>query len=1058
MIQFLRLALLSFQIVLITSTILTAQGPELVVQSGHSAVINDIEYSPDGKYIATCSDDNTVKIWEIATGKEMTTLYEHTKPVNDIAFSPDSKQLVSVSDDRKVIIWDLVKGVPDKIIKEHKNKVLCVDYSPNGEFFATGGKDKVIRLHDVVKGKSSELYAFKSEINKLKFFDNGAYLYSETDRLLSKNAFFSIPKGKMEAWVPGGGATSVDFDSENQKFLAGRVSYGAAMINIIKDWREIQDWRKNKEPLWKSLYPYDFQDTTGDYRLLKKKENYDVKNVDSDADGSSSYLGRISAFFSKDGKDDIVAGNQFGELLFWKYDDVKFFPRTVNPYAKLNQKIGNMYATPYKAIKAHNASIQDATSSKDGKYILTSAINGEMKLWDVALERKVQTFTTKAVLPVYAVAFSSDSKTMIVSTGIKDRYIVDLSTMQVKDYFEYQYPIERFTYSDDQQLALLSYYNSSFFYLWDMTTKTTIRSFKGHLGEITSLVFSEDQKYAISTATEGKKITWDLSTGEIVKNESSTIKVYSSIVHSSSLNKKGAGVVLNSALGSFPLQHQNKTNSYGYTPDNRFVYTASMDGAISLWNPKSGKNIMRIMITTDKEVIAMTSDFYFLASKSALKGIAFKYEGKMYPFEQFDFQFNRPDIVLERLGISDKRLIKAYQYAYKKRKIQEGVTVEKSVLDFNAPTLSLDLVDIPRSSEKRKLSFQVHGEDKKKSLQSIALKINGVPIKKVIVTGQKIDQQIDVELGEGSNKVQVTLQNEVGVNSLSQTFEVLFSPKLPVKKDLYVITIGVSNYQDTNFNLTYANKDAKDLQQLFGKQQKRFENIHQISLLDNHATNENIKAIKQKLSKVSIDDHIILFFAGHGLLNKELDYFLATHAVNFDSPTTTALSFDDLQSLVSDIPSRHKLIMIDACHSGELEKKAVEVVRNGTKISNAKLTSRGYTQVRAKVGLSELIGFNSMFKFMKSVFADLRENTGTIVISSAGGEEYALESAEWKNGVFTFFVKEGIISQKADLDQNGEIYASELQKYLGKKVYEATGGRQRPTSRVENLSYDFRIW
>ena len=98
------------------------------------------------------------------------------------------------------------------------------------------------------------------------------------------------------------------------------------------------------------------------------------------------------------------------------------------------------------------------------------------------------------------------------------------------------------------------------------------------------------------------------------------------------------------------------------------------------------------------------------------------------------------------------------------------------------------------------------------------------------------------------------------------------------------------------------------------------------------------------------------------------------------------------------------------------------------------------------------------FQLMKSTFSDLRDNTGTIVISSAGGAEYALESDKWSNGVFTYFHKEWLLSKKADLDNDGAIFASELQQYVAEQVSMATNGKQQPTMRVSNLKNDILIW
>jgi WD40 repeat protein len=1049
--------LLLSSFILTYSSFCYSQDTELVLQAGHGQVINDIEYSPDGTKIATCSEDFTIKIWEIATGKEMTTMFGHTKAVNDLAFAPDSKTLVSVGDDKKVIIWDVESGKTIKVISDHKNKVLGVDYSPTGEYFATCGKDKVVLLHTVSSGKVKELAEFKSEVNRLKFLNSGEYLYTETDRLLSKNAFLTIPQGKMVTWVPGGGATSISFDSKDEKFMIGRVQFGQSSINIIKDWNKITDWKKSKEPLWKSLIPMNFQDTTGDFKILslKKKDNYDMNKTDTDV--AVGIQGSLSAFFSKDGRDDVIAGNRFGELLWWKYDDIKFFPRTSNPYGKLSEKMDNMYATPYKSISAHQSPIIDAVSSRDGKYIFTSADNGEMKLWDTDLMRNIQTFTTGAVLPMYAAAFGGDGKTMILSTGVKDRYMVELSSMELIEHFEMEEIIERYAFSKDRSVALMSFYNSSYFHVVDWQTKEILRTFKGHLGEITSLSFSEDESSAISTATEGKKITWSLSSGEILNNEIVGKKAIASAKHGSSLeiNRKKTIVTLTSGDGTSELTHLNKITSWGYTPDEKYAFTASLDGSVVLWNPVSGENVAKIMITRDNEVIAITPDYYFMASKNALKGIAFKHKGKMYPFEQFDYQFNRPDIVLERIGYADSRLIRAYNVAFEKRRKHLGIP-DGGTLDFNVPVVDVDLASLPRSTASRNYKFTVTGSDDKEDLSSILVKINGVPLSQIKIDGKQITKNIEVGLSTGDNKVEVSLINNKGISSLVQSFEVDYINDKP-KRDLYLITVGVSKYANEDFNLTYATKDAGDIHELLKSQSDMFENIHHLNYLDNQATPENIAATKNELNKSKIDDYVIFFFAGHGLLDKDLNYYLGAHNIDFSNPSNGGLAYESVQDLMSNIKARNKLILIDACHSGELEKESVTVSNTSANLGG-KLSSRGFTQVHERTGVHRIIGFGNLFKFMKSQFADLRENTGTIVISSAGGAEFAWESDKWKNGVFTFFLKQGLYSKEADLNGDGSIYASELQEYLSEKVYEATDGKQRPTTRVENLNYDILLY
>lgn len=94
----------------------------------------------------------------------------------------------------------------------------------------------------------------------------------------------------------------------------------------------------------------------------------------------------------------------------------------------------------------------------------------------------------------------------------------------------------------------------------------------------------------------------------------------------------------------------------------------------------------------------------------------------------------------------------------------------------------------------------------------------------------------------------------------------------------------------------------------------------------------------------------------------------------------------------------------------------------------------------------------------KELFTDSRRGTGAMVISFAGGGEFAYEGEDWKNGVFTYSLINGLGSGKADANKNGIITITELRDYVFDNVSKLTNGLQNTTSRRENTDFDFQLW
>ncbi len=147
------------------------------VLAGHTGPVSAVAVAPDGSWLASGAWDNTVRIWDVATGRERATLKGHTGPVNAVAVAPDGSWLAS-GGAQTVRIWDVASGRERASLKGHTGPVNAVMVAPDGSWVASGGA-QTVRIWDAATGREQAvLEGHTMAVNALAVAPDGSWLAS----------------------------------------------------------------------------------------------------------------------------------------------------------------------------------------------------------------------------------------------------------------------------------------------------------------------------------------------------------------------------------------------------------------------------------------------------------------------------------------------------------------------------------------------------------------------------------------------------------------------------------------------------------------------------------------------------------------------------------------------------------------------------------------------------------------------------------------------------------------------------------------------------------------
>lgn len=394
----------------------TSDKPELVVQTGHSAIVKSIAFSPDEKLLASGGADNTVKLWDVASGKELRTFYGHSNEISSVAFSPDGTMLASAGWDFRIILWNTSSGKEIKRLMGHPEMINSVAFSPNGKTLASRSNGEIIKLWDVQAGKD------------ISTWSSGEYQdYSGTLKRPGNTLAFSSD-GDTVAYADLDGLSIVlmNYRTGRQlKTLTGNTSFIHSLTFTAGGKKLVSGGRKEIK-----VWDVESGRVTSGRQFFSSGANApDVLSVDVSPDGSTIAAvkedGTITTWRVADGRElkeihtekgrklesGILAFGPDGNTLATAVADGQ------NTYPLKLWNVSN--GDEIRSFAGRSVETYKMRLSPDGQRLVTSGEPSTIKVWNLAGGQQLKSIRTD-LLSIEALEFSPDSASVAAAEYTTD--------------------------------------------------------------------------------------------------------------------------------------------------------------------------------------------------------------------------------------------------------------------------------------------------------------------------------------------------------------------------------------------------------------------------------------------------------------------------------------------------------------------------------------------------------------------------------------------------------------------------------------------------------------
>jgi WD40 repeat protein/uncharacterized caspase-like protein len=955
----------------------SASGRELSTFTPNPDDVLAVTFTADGRLVATSDIHNSIKIWDVTsastTGRVslIRSIGKGATPVQNLAFRSDGRAL-AISSREAVSVWDMTAGTARRTVtlpspnyttltdlfEDHQVPVF---FSPDGQFIGANNRDGQVKLWEVQSG-----HEVKS---------------------------FALPEAKTL------GSASISSDGKMVALLDRASKSGAANLPATAPANPSQP-QNNPAPSATQPPPASVPPTPVDPKKQREEEQKRQKEALKQAKDAQRDMMKQMEQMMKSGKmpqqmpsmdqiqkmTEAMQRGEFGKAM-----------------EMMPQVAGNMPILAGTMSSPRSIRILDVTAGNEIRSVPLSQTLGAMQ----------ESF----------IAFSPDARAIAASNGGRSIKVHDLTSGRERFTLapERGLRIDSFTWSPNGRMiasgcmetkgnlnlnsANINIDDAYTFTLklWDVSDAAAgareLFTLNGHNTQITAVAFSPDNRLIASSGDDGKMKLWEIASGRELFTMSG---------------------------------HTHMVTALTFSPDGKYLLSGSWDGSTKLWDVQTGELLLTMVsLNQGADWLAITPDGLFDGTPAAWRQILWRFSpniNDVAPVEIFFNEFFYPGLL--SAIYSGKRPRAAADVSQKDRR-QPLVSLTRS----DGQTTNVSTRNLKVRVE---ISEPASTNPAATGAQDVRLFRNGTLVKvwhgDVLQGKKQVALETTLPIVAGENRLTAYAFNHDNVKSADASLTAIGDAQLRRKGTAYILAVGVNAYANEQYNLKYAVADATAFADEVRSQQTKlqtYERVEVVTLTDKESTKANIllalrrlanddeqlppaaPAQLARLQRAQPEDAVMIYFAGHGTA-QGARFYLVPHDLGYagdrdqlDAKSVQAilahsLSDLELEAAVEGLDAEQLLMVIDACNSGQALE--AEEKRRGP------MNSKGLAQ--------------------------LAYEKGRYILTAAQSYQAALEAAQLGHGYLTYaLIEEGLKTAAADTDaKDGTVMAREWFSYATERV------------------------